>query len=48
MLYRWVEHYAPEMEKAPAMIWKPFTGYTWRVEAYVKSKMGTGVSLPGS
>ncbi len=38
-LYRWVQHYAPEMEKRLRWFWKPTMGYSWRVdETYVKVK----------
>jgi transposase-like protein len=38
-LYRWVQHYAPEMEKRLRWYWKPSMGYSWRVdETYVKVK----------
>ena len=38
-LYRWVQHYAPEMEKRLRWYWKPSMGYSWRVdEPYVKVK----------
>ncbi|SFO31466.1 hypothetical protein SAMN05216332_110112 [Nitrosospira briensis] len=31
-LYRWVQHYAPEMEKRLRWFWKPMMGYSWRVD----------------
>ena len=38
-LYRWVQHYAPEMEKRLRWYWKPSMGNSWRVdETYVKVK----------
>lgn len=38
-LYRWVQHYAPEMEKRLRWYWKPCLGYSWRVdETYIKVK----------
>lgn len=38
-LYRWVQHYAPEMEKRLRYFWKPTLGYSWRVdETYIKVK----------
>jgi len=38
-LYRWVQHYAPEIEKKLRWYWKPSLGYSWRVdETYVKVK----------
>ena len=38
-LYRWVQHYAPEMEKRLRCYWKPSMGYSWRVdETHVKVK----------
>ena len=38
-IYRWVQHYAPEMEKRLRWYWKPTMGYSWRVdETYVKVK----------
>ena len=38
-LYRWVQHYAPEMEKRLRWYWKSSMGYSWRVdETYVKVK----------
>ena len=41
-LYRWVQHYAPEMEKRLRGHWKSSMGYSWRVdETYVKVK-GSG------
>ena len=37
--YRWVQHYAPEMEKRLRWFWKPCMGYSWRVdETYMKVK----------
>lgn len=37
--YRWVQHYAPEMEKRMRWYYKPTMGYSWRVdEIYVKVK----------
>ena len=36
-LNRWVQHYAPEMERRFRWYWKPSMGYSWRVdETYVK------------
>lgn len=38
-LYRWVQHYAPELEKRLRWYWKPTLGYSWRVdETYIKVK----------
>jgi IS6 family transposase len=38
-LYRWVQHYALQMEKRLRYFWKPSLGYNWRVEeTYVKVK----------
>ena len=38
-LYRWVQHYAPEMEKCLRWFWKPAMVYSWQVdETYVKVK----------
>ena len=38
-LYRWVQHYAPEIEKRLRWCYKPTMGYSWRVdETYVKVK----------
>jgi len=38
-LYRWVQHYAPDMEKRMRWYYKPTMGYSWRVdETYVKVK----------
>lgn len=38
-LYRWVQHYAPLMEKRLRYFWKPSLGYSWRVdETYIKIK----------
>ncbi len=38
-LYRWVQHYAPEMEKRLRYFWRLTLGYSWRVdETYVKVK----------
>ena len=38
-IYRWVQHYAPEIEKRLRWYWKPTMGYSWRVdETYVKVK----------
>lgn len=38
-LYRWVQHYAPEMEKRLRWHWKSSMGYSWQVdETYVKVK----------
>jgi transposase-like protein len=38
-LYRWVQRYAPEMEKRLRYFWSPTLGYSWRVdETYIKVK----------
>ena len=38
-IYRWVQQYAPEIEKRLRWYWKPTMGYSWRVdETYVKVK----------
>lgn len=38
-LYRWVQHYAPEMEKRLRYFWRPGLGMSWRVdETYIKVK----------
>ena len=38
-IYRWIQHYAPEIEKRLHWYWKPTIGCSWRVdEAYVKTK----------
>ncbi len=38
-LYRWIQQYAPEIEKRLRYYWKPDMGYSWRVdETYVKVK----------
>ena len=38
-LYRWVQQYAPEMEKRLRWYYKPTLGESWRVnETYVKVK----------
>lgn len=38
-LYRWVQHYAPEIEKRLRWIGKPSQGYSWRTdETYIKVK----------
>ncbi len=38
-IYRWVQRYAPEMEKRLRWYWKPTLGYSWQVdETYVKVK----------
>ena len=38
-LYRWVQHYAPEIEKRLRWYWKPTLGLSWRVdETYIKVK----------
>lgn len=48
-LYRWVQHYAPEMEKRLRWHWKSSMGYSWRVdETHVKVKGGVDISLPGT
>jgi len=37
--YRWVQHYAPKMEKRLRYYWRPTLGYSWRVdETYIKVK----------
>ncbi len=37
--YRWVQHYAPKMEKRLRYFWEPTLGYSWRVdETYIKVK----------
>ncbi len=36
-LYRWIQQYAPEIEKRLRYYWKPAMGYSWRVDkTYVK------------
>lgn len=38
-LYRWVQRYAPEMEKRLRYFWRPSLGLSWRVdETYIKIK----------
>ena len=38
-IYRWVQHYAPEIEKRLRWYYKPNMGYSWRVdETYIKVK----------
>ena len=38
-IYRWVQDYAPEIEKRLRWFWKPTGGYSWRVdETYIKVK----------
>ena len=38
-LYRWVQHYAPEMEKRLRWHWKSSMGYSWRMdETYIRVK----------
>ena len=38
-IYRWVQHYAPEIEKRLRWYYKPTMGYSWRVdETYIKVK----------
>lgn len=38
-IYRWVQHYAPEMEKRLRYFWRPTLGFSWRVdETYIKVK----------
>lgn len=38
-LYRWVQHYAPLMEKRLKYFWRPSLGFSWRVdETYIKVK----------
>lgn len=38
-LYRWVQRYAPEIEKRLRHIWKPYFSRTWHVdETYIKIK----------
>lgn len=38
-LYRWVQNYAPEMEKRLKYFWRPSLGFSWRVdETYIKVK----------
>jgi|CXWL01.1.fsa_nt_gi transposase-like protein len=46
-LYRWVQHFAPEMEKRLRWYYKPTMGFSWRVdETYVKVKgVDTGLKL---
>ena len=37
--YRWVQHYAPLMEKRLRWYWKPTLDHSWRVdETYIKVK----------
>ena len=40
MLYRWVQYYAPEMEKRRRWHWKLSMDYSWRVE-YLKPIMAS-------
>lgn len=38
-LFRWIQHYAPEMEKRLRCFYKPTLGFSWQVdETYVKVK----------
>ncbi len=38
-LFRWIQHYAPEMEKRLRWYYKPTLGFSWQVdETYVKVK----------
>lgn len=38
-LYRWVQHYAPEIEKRLRHMWKSHSSHTWHVdETYIKIK----------
>ena len=38
-IYRWVQHYAPLMEKRLRYFWKLSLGYSWHVdETYIKIK----------
>lgn len=37
-LYRWVQHYAPKMEKRLRWYWKPSSGQSWRVDETYKVK----------
>ncbi len=38
-IYRWVQRYAPEMEKRLRYFWKPTRGLSWRAdETYIKVK----------
>lgn len=38
-IYRWVQHYAPEMEKRLRWHYRPYSAYSWHIdETYVKVK----------
>ena len=39
LLFRWIQHYAPEIEKRLRWLYKPTCSYSWQVdETYVKVK----------
>ena len=42
-LYRWVQHYAPEMEKRLRWYWKPNLGYSWRVDGPMSKSKANGL-----
>lgn len=45
-LYRWVQHYAPEMKKRMQWYYKPTMGCSWRVdETYVRVKGKSAQSI---
>ena len=40
-IYRWVQHYAPEIEKRLRRCWKPTMGYSWRASEIPKQHCGS-------
>ncbi len=38
-IYRWVQHYALEIEKRLRWYWKPSMGYSWRVDEIATKKL---------
>ena len=43
-IYRWVQRYAPEIEKRLPYFWRPSLGYSWRVdETYVQNERAMAI-----
>ena len=46
-IYRWVQHFAPEMERRLRWQWRWPRSRSWRIdETYVKVRRQVGVSVP--
>jgi hypothetical protein len=46
-LYRWVQHYAPEMEERMRWHYKPTMGYSWSGRDLCESQREMDVFIPG-